>query len=273
VGQPGQPLRSRQLLVAQRADPPPRVPQPGLGQVVGALQGGADPSAVRLLGRRQQPGPLQLQGERRQRMGQHVVHLAGQVLALGEGGRLHLGGPGLLELIQEPLGAPLALPCPLGEHHHQVQGAQADRGQDDAHDRAVGGGRADHGQAQDQSQTGRGGAGPGGHAQRRQPGGQEEEPEEAGPGRLQPHQHPRPGDQGAQERHLHPHRRVAQQRSRAPSRPTAKAARASSTPSRSPCSPGAGCSAGPSMITAATITTPTGRSQRSRVVRELTRPL
>jgi hypothetical protein len=65
VGQPGQPLRPRQLLVvAQRADGAPRVPQPGLGQVVGALQGGGDPSGVRRLGGGQQPGALQLQGER-----------------------------------------------------------------------------------------------------------------------------------------------------------------------------------------------------------------
>jgi hypothetical protein len=56
-------------------------------------------------------------------VGQHVVHLAGQVLALGEGGRLHLGGPGLLELPQQADGE-----GGQGQQHAQPVAVQPRRG-------------------------------------------------------------------------------------------------------------------------------------------------
>lgn len=55
AGQPGQPPRSRQLLVAERADGAAGVLQPGLGQVMGPVQGRGDPSGVRRVGRGQGP--------------------------------------------------------------------------------------------------------------------------------------------------------------------------------------------------------------------------
>ena len=51
----------------------------------------------------QQPGAFEIEDEAGQRVGQHVVHLAGESLAFAERGGMGLGGPGLLELDEQSL--------------------------------------------------------------------------------------------------------------------------------------------------------------------------
>ena len=51
-------------------------------------------------------------------MGQHVVHLPGQPLALGRSGGPDLGVPGGLQLGQEVLGLVVRLAQPAGHEGH-----------------------------------------------------------------------------------------------------------------------------------------------------------
>ena len=67
-------------------------------------------------------------------MGEHVVHLAGEALALGQRGGLGLRGPGLLQLGEQKLCPLVALPQPPGEQRQQEERQYPEIIQDDARD-------------------------------------------------------------------------------------------------------------------------------------------
>jgi len=54
-------------------------------------------------------------------VGEHIVHLAGQMLALGQRSRLRLRGPGLLQFGEQKLRPLVALPQPPGEERQQEE--------------------------------------------------------------------------------------------------------------------------------------------------------
>jgi hypothetical protein len=89
-----EPLRAGQVVAPEHADRPPRLLEARLCQVVRALDGaaelGIEPLAV---ARRQQPRPLELEHQPRQGVGEDVVHLPGEVLALRERRRPRLRRP------------------------------------------------------------------------------------------------------------------------------------------------------------------------------------
>ena len=58
---------------------------------------------------REQHGSLQVQHQAGQRVGEHIVHLAGQALALGQRGGFGLRRPGLLQLADQKFSPLVAL--------------------------------------------------------------------------------------------------------------------------------------------------------------------
>ena len=101
-GQRGQLVRAGELVVAEHADGPARLVQAALGQLVRAVDGGSQPTVGRV-GQGEQPRALELDDQPGQRVGQHVVHLAGQPLPFGQRSRPQFGVAGLLHLGQQPL--------------------------------------------------------------------------------------------------------------------------------------------------------------------------
>ncbi len=108
VGQRRQPVGAEQLVAAQRADRAARLVQAAGGEVVCALER-TDHLGVGVAVAGDEPRALELQRERGQRVGEHVVHVAGDAAALGLGRRLGLGLLGLAQLLDELLGAVAAL--------------------------------------------------------------------------------------------------------------------------------------------------------------------
>ncbi len=104
-----------------------------------ALHRLGQPGARRFL-HGQQPGPLQLQGEPGQRVREHVVHVPGQPLPLGQGRRAHLGVLGLLQVDQQPLDLVTVPVEPPGEQgaHDDDAGQDGDQHVGDAHARPPG---------------------------------------------------------------------------------------------------------------------------------------
>ena len=108
LGELLQALRPGQLVAAQRADRGARLGEPLGGQVVGALDG-VDDLGIGAAVARQQPRALELERERRQRVREHVVHLARHAPALGGGRRLGVRGARLAQLLDQLLGPFAAL--------------------------------------------------------------------------------------------------------------------------------------------------------------------
>ncbi len=75
-GQDGQPFGAGQLVAAEHADGSTCFLQPGLGQPAGLADRLAE-LRVRASSGGEQPGGLQVQHQAGQRVGKHVVHLAG----------------------------------------------------------------------------------------------------------------------------------------------------------------------------------------------------
>ena len=78
-----EPVGPRHVAAAQRLDRAPRLLQPAAGEVVAALDG-LDDARVGAGAAREQPRALELDGERGERVREHVVHLAREVLALAQ---------------------------------------------------------------------------------------------------------------------------------------------------------------------------------------------
>ena len=118
-------VQGGQPFAAQRADGLPRVGQPGLGQFGRPFDGGAQ-AVADLFAAGQLARALELDGQGGQRMGEHVVQLAGDAGPFGERGRGGLRLAGVLELGHEQFGAVLALPAAPDElaDHRQQQAQQ-----------------------------------------------------------------------------------------------------------------------------------------------------
>ena len=72
-------------------------------------------------------GSLELEREPGQRVSEHVVHLPGQPLPLGQAGRPRLGGPGSLQLGQQPVGLRVGVPQPVREQEHPEEAGDRER--------------------------------------------------------------------------------------------------------------------------------------------------
>ncbi len=121
-------IQGGQPVAAQRADGLLCISQSRLGQVGRPLDRGAQAFADRLPGGHL-AGALQLDGQAGQRVGEHVVQLAGDAAPLGQRGRSGLALACVLELGQQQLGAVLALAAAPDElARHRQQQAQQRRG-------------------------------------------------------------------------------------------------------------------------------------------------
>ena len=87
-----------------------RLVQAVLGHFVERSMAPASRSSGRA-GQREQPGALELEQQSRQRVGQDVVHVAGQPLPFGQRGRAQFSAAALLQLDQWPALSGPPAPC------------------------------------------------------------------------------------------------------------------------------------------------------------------
>src|SRR5260370_41651052 len=118
-------LRPWQLLVAQRRDCTACVLDAATGKAVRALER-LDQLGIGV-GRRAQSRSLELERESRERMREHVVHLAREPLALAEHGRLCLRFACLLELAHKALSPLLIVGESCGEPRDDVERDDTER--------------------------------------------------------------------------------------------------------------------------------------------------
>jgi hypothetical protein len=98
---------------------------------------------------REHPRGFKLEHEPGQGMGEHIVHLPGQPLALGHPNRLCLRGPGALQLDQKPFGLVAGLPQPSCQERHPAEADNRDGAEERRGGRAAAAGRRDHRRAHD----------------------------------------------------------------------------------------------------------------------------
>jgi hypothetical protein len=99
----------------------PRFFEPAPGQPVGPFDRVPDLRVHATLGR-QQPGALQVQDQAGKRVGEHVVHFAGEALPLGQRGGLGLRGAGLLHFGEQKFCPLVTFPKPPGEKRQEEEG-------------------------------------------------------------------------------------------------------------------------------------------------------
>lgn len=97
----GQALWTGQFLFTEHADRPAGLFEPRLRQVMRPLDHLSEPGICLALGSKH-PGSLKLQHQPGQRVRQHVMHLPGEPLALGQADRPRLGCPAGLQFNQHP---------------------------------------------------------------------------------------------------------------------------------------------------------------------------
>jgi hypothetical protein len=137
--QGGEPLRSGEVVPAQGADRATGVHEAPLGQPVGA---GHRVQELRVRARAvgEQARALELDDEGRERVGQHVVHLAGEAPPLLDRGSVGLGVAGGLELLDEVRLLAVRLPEQDHEGREPDEDRAAELGEDDRGGGGPGGG-------------------------------------------------------------------------------------------------------------------------------------